>query len=116
MIVQKLKKGYSSDLKKAIMYYTLLSVLNNINLTTKQVELLAFTSLKGTITSPSARKEFIDTFKSSLASLENIKGGLTKMGWLVKIDNKYRINPRVSLDFSKDIVLQINMTTTDGTV
>jgi hypothetical protein len=109
VIVQKLKKEFSSNLEKAIKYYTILAVLNDIKLTTKQIELLAFTSVKGTITSPASRREFIELFSSSLASLENIKGKLVKGNWLVKVDNKYRTNPQINLDFSKDIILQINL-------
>lgn len=104
----------SSDMEKAIKYYSILSLLNNLSLTRKQVELLAFTSVRGTITSPSARQEFVQTFQSSLASLENTKNKLKRGGWLVEIDKKYRVNPRVNLDFSKDIVLQINLLTTNG--
>lgn len=110
-ILQKLEKKFTSDIQRAIKYYTILSVLNNLGLSIKQIELIAFTAIKGTITSPAARKEFIELFNSSLASLENIKGKLVKRGWLVKVDHKYRINPRVNLDFSKDIVLQINLLT-----
>jgi len=109
VIVQKLKKEFSSSLEKAIKYYTILTVLNGIKLTTKQIELLAFTAVKGTITSPASRREFVELFSSSLASLENIKGKLVKDNWLVKVDNKYRINPQVNLDFSKDIILQMNL-------
>ena len=109
IIVQKIAKIVPSDIQKAILYYTVISALNNLNLTRKQLELLAFTSVRGTITSPSARKEFISMFNSSLASLENIKNKLKRVGWLVEIDRKYRVNPRVNLDFSKDIILQINL-------
>jgi hypothetical protein len=109
LIVQKLQRKLPSNIEKAIMYYTILSVVNNLKLTDKQVELLAFTSVRGTITSPSARSEFVEMFDSSLQSLENIKNKLKRKGWLVEVDKKYRVNPRVNLDFTRDIVLQINL-------
>jgi hypothetical protein len=109
LIVQKLQRKLPSNIEKAIMYYSILSVVNNLKLTVKQVELLAFTSVRGTITSPSARSEFVEMFDSSLQSLENIKNKLKRKGWLVEVDKKYRVNPRVNLDFTRDIVLQINL-------
>lgn len=109
VIVQRLEKRLPSDIHRAVKYYSILSVLNDLELTDKQVELLAFTSIRGTITSPSARKEFVEMFDSSLPSLENIKGKLVRRGWLTKIEGKYRVNPRVNLDFTKDIILQINL-------
>lgn len=113
VILQKLRKQLPSDIHKAVKYYSLLSVLNDLGLTLKQVELLAFTAVRGTITSPSARTEFVEMFGSSLASLENVKNKLKRRGWLLRIDNKYRVNPRVNLDFSRDIILQINLSTAD---
>ena len=109
VIVQKLRKEFEVNIEKAIKYYSILSVLNDLNLTVKQIELLAFTSVRGTITPPSARLEFVHMFDSSTASLENIKNKLARLGWLVEIDKMYRVNPRLNLDFSKNIILQINL-------
>lgn len=113
MIVQKLKKNFSSDIQRAITYYSILSVLNNLHLTKRQIELIAFTSIRGSITSPAARDEFVDMFDSSKAHLANTKGILTRKGWLVKTEGKYRVNPRIHLDFSKDICLEIKLSTED---
>lgn len=109
VIVQRLEKRLEGDLPKAIMYFSILSTLNKLKLTERDIEVLAFTSIKGTITSPAARKEFVEIFDSSKASLENIKGKLVKLGWIVKIDNKYKIHPNLHIDFSKDIILQLKL-------
>lgn len=108
-IVQKIEKKCPSDIVKAIRYYTVLFCLNDIYPSSKQVELLAFTAVKGTITSPTARREFIELFDSSSASLENIKCKLVKKGWLVKLDGKIKVNQLLVLDFSKDLVLQVKL-------
>lgn len=110
VIVQKMKKVFNSDLQRAIKYYSLLCALNNLKLSPKQIELLSFIAVKGGIASPTARQEFVAMFDSSLASMENIKHKLVKKGWLVEIDRKYKVNPKIGLDFSKDIVLQISLT------
>lgn len=109
VIVQKIRKEVASDVEKAIKYYSVLLAFNEVKLPQKQLYLLAFTAARGSITSPAARKEFVEMFDSSLASLENMKQKLVKAGFLVQSEMKYRINPRIVLDFSKDIQLQINL-------
>lgn len=111
VIVQKIEKKLDSDLERAIKYYSLLSALNNLKFSPKQIELLAFAAVRGSITSPAARAEFVQLFDSSLASLENIKGVLVRRGWLVEVDKKYKINPSVNLDFSKDITIEVKLLT-----
>lgn len=108
-VVQTIRKKFPKSLDKAIRYYSLLSAINGIGLTRKQIELLAFTSVRGTITPMSARQEFIETFGSSFPSLENIKIKLAKLGWLVEIDKMYRVNPQVNLDFHRNIILHISL-------
>lgn len=109
VIVQKIRREVASDVEKAIKYYSVLLALNQVKLPQKQLYLLAFTAARGSITSPGARKEFVEMFDSSLASLENMKQELVKAGFLVQADMKYRVNPRIAMDFSKDIQLQINL-------
>lgn len=107
VIVQKVQKKFKSDIEKALAYYSVIFALNNIRLPHKQLCLLAYTAVKGSITSPAARKEFIKIFDSSLASLQNMKLELARGGFLIQVDRKYRVNPQLALDFSKDIMLQV---------
>ena len=109
VVLQKLQKNYDRKLDKAIAYYQLLSTLNNLNLQSREIELLAFTATRGTITPPSARQEFISIFGSSKASLENIKCRLVKKKLLYKIGEMYRVVPEIAPDFSRSIVMQINL-------
>ena len=109
VVLQKLNKRETSELNLAIRYFTIIAAISNIHLTQRQIELLAFTAVKGTISSGGARKDFIDHFSSSKNSLENIKHLLVKKGLIVKSDSKYKITPSLDLDFSKSIVLQVNL-------
>lgn len=109
VIVQKIQRKVDSDIEKAIKYYSVIFALNNIRIPQKQLYLLAYTAARGSITSPAARSEFVRMFNSSLASLENMKQELVKAGLLVKIDKKYKVSPRIALDFSNNVVLQINL-------
>jgi heme oxygenase len=109
VVLQKLAKSYDKHLDKAIAYYGLLSTLNDLNLQRREIELLAFTAVRGTITPPAARREFIRQFGSSLATIENLKGKLIRKNLLNKIGDMYRVNPAISLDFTRPIVMQINL-------
>lgn len=109
ILVQKLKIEDISSIDKAIRYYNFLFTLYGIKLPKKELELFAFTAIRGTITPLAARKEFIAKFNSSRASIENIKGRLVKKGLLVYVENKYKINPKFILDFNKDIVIRLEL-------
>lgn len=109
VVVQRLIKKVKNELEVGIKYYSVLSALNSWKLTKRQTELLAFTSIRGTITPLAARQEFVKIFKSSMHSLENIKGKLIAKGLIVEDGDMYRVHPAIALDFSKDIILKITI-------
>lgn len=110
LIIQKLpKKEFEKPIDKAINYYSILSAFYQMKLQRREIELLAFTAVRGTITPLPARNEFVAQFKTSLATIENIKGKLIKMGLLIKDGEMYRVNPAIAPQFDKPITLQINL-------
>jgi hypothetical protein len=109
MIVQKLNREIKGKIELAIRYYAILSALNNLRLTPKQLELLAFTAFRGTITPQPAREEFAQMFNSSADSVENLKGQLVKKGLLIKQNGMYKVRPEIDLGFDQDVVLQIKL-------
>lgn len=113
VVVQRLEKELNGKLEKAIAYYSILSALNSLKLPKRQIELLAFTAIRGTITPMSARKEFIETFKSSLNTIENMKGKLTEKGLMINDNGMYKLNPQIDLDFSKPLMLGIMLKAKD---
>lgn len=113
-VIRKIKRDLPSDIEKGIKYYSILSIMSDMKLRKKELELLAFVSVKGNITHPSLRAEFIRIFDSSSQSLENTKSRLRKKKWLVNIDGKCKVNPRVNLDLTKDVILQINIVNENG--
>ena len=112
-ITQKLRKGYGTDLEVAMHYYGLISVLNDIHLTTRELQLLAFTAIKGCISSGGAREEFVRKFHSSKGTVNNMIADLQKLEKkhvLVKSPGgKITVNPKIVLDFSSPITLHINL-------
>jgi hypothetical protein len=112
-IVQKMKFVDDSILEKALRYYRFFFAIYGKKIPPKELELFAFTAVRGTITPKPARLEFINRFGSSSASIENIKSRLVKKNLFVVKDGKYKINPKFSIDFSKDLVLRIDFNLKD---
>lgn len=106
--VQTITKGVDTNLALAIRYYSIFSVIHKMGLTDKQIQLLAFTAVRGTITPISARKEFAQMFSSSLPYIEKMKAKLVKLNLLTKQEGKYRVHPIIDLDFSSDLLLKLH--------
>ena len=109
VVAQKFLKEFKTELDKAVKYYTLLVALNNFKLSNRHIQLLAFTAVRGTITPISAREEFVKIFGSSLQSVENLKGYLVQQGLFIKQGEMFKVLPAIDLDFSKEVVIQINL-------
>lgn len=106
--VQKIKKTYS-QMEMAMAYYSVISVLNHLSLTTRELQLLAFTAIRGSITNPAAREDFCQTYETSQATINNIISKLRKLKLFVKENNKIRVHPALALDFNNPVILQITL-------
>lgn len=109
IIAQRLKLPLKDGYEVGAKYYDLISCVNNLQLTKREVELLAFTAMKGNIAYANLRQEFCEKYNSSLATINNIISKLKRSGILIKDGNKVRVNPKISLNFENDIVLQITL-------
>jgi hypothetical protein len=108
-IVQRLKTSVTDNYALAEKYYRLLSAVNDLKLTNREVQLIAFTAIKGNISYANIRKEFCDKYDSTPPAINNIISKLKKMGVFVKDGTKVKVNPVILLNFEKDIVLQITI-------
>ena len=108
-IIQRIKLKEGDNLLIAQRYYKLLSAISNTGLTEREVQLMAFTAVRGNISYSTNREEFINTYKSSSPTINNIISKLKKLGLLVKDGTKVKVNPTYLLDFNKDLVLQIQL-------
>ena len=109
-IVQRLKTSLEGSIAMAEKYYRILSAVNNLNLTKREVQLIAFAAIKGNISYANIRKEFCETYDSTSPAINNIISKLKKMGIFVKDGTKVKVNPIILLNFEKNIVLQITLT------
>jgi len=109
-VIQKIKKQFDSPIEVAIKYYTILSILNDLKLTEREIQILAFTATRGSISSGGKKEEFIEMFNSSKPTIGNLiyaLGGKGK-GLLKRVNKKMRVIPEISLDFSGDLILQLH--------
>lgn len=109
IVVQRLKKEINSEMELATKYYSILSAINNLHLTEREIQLISFTAIKGNITYANVREEFCKTFNSTSPSINNIISKLKRVGIFIKENGKVRVNPIIVIDFTKDITLEIKL-------
>ena len=109
MIVQSLKKDVSTDFQLAEKYYSILFTINNLHLTEREIQLIAFTAIKGNITYANVREEFCKTYNSTSPTINNIVSKLKRLGIFVKENGKVKVNPIIVIDFTKDLTLEIKL-------
>lgn len=109
IIVQKIKKQEDDIFTLAEKYYSILSVLNSLKLTQREVQLIAFTANKGNISYKHLREEFCEKYGTSSPTINNMISRLKKLGVLVKDGSKIKVNPVILLDFKKDLKLEISL-------
>lgn len=110
IIVQKMKKSVSDEFSSAEIYYSVLSSLNGLKLTEREIQLIAFTAIKGNISNANVREEFCKKHNTTGPTINNIISKLKKQSIFLKEKGKVRVNPVIVLDFNKPIVLQIQLT------
>lgn len=106
---QRLGQTLPDDMAIAEKYYKLLSTLNNLQLTQREIELIAFTAIRGNISYANIRKEFCEKYGSSSATINNMISKLKKIGVFLKDGTKVKVNPAIVLNFENNIVLQITL-------
>lgn len=109
IVVQRLKKKIDSEMELATKYYSILSAINNLHLTEREIQLISFTAIKGNITYANVREEFCKTYNSTSPTINNIISKLKKIGVFIKENGKVKVNPVIVIDFKKDLTLDIKL-------
>lgn len=108
-IVQKLRIA-EDTFSQAEKYYAILSVINNLKLTQREVQLISFTALKGNMSYKHIREEFCTKYKTTSATINNMISKLKKLNILVKDKAKIKVNPVIILPFGQaEITLEIRL-------
>lgn len=108
-IVQKIKNISENQYERAYRYYAILSIINDLQLTKKELEVIAFTSREGNISDYKIKNKFYDEFGGSSFSLTNTIASLKKKKLLLKEKTLIFINPIISLDFKEELNIVITI-------
>lgn len=109
MVLQKLKRIEENDYLIAERYYSILAAVNNIKITNRDIQLLAFTAVRGNISYANNRKDFCVKYKTTNPTINNLVWKLKRKGMLVKDGTKVKVNPLIALNFEKDVTLEIRL-------
>lgn len=108
-ILQKLRIE-GDEYVLAEKYYSILSVINNLKLTQREIQLIAFTALKGNMSYKHIREEFCKRYETTSPTINNMISKLKKLNILIKDKAKIKVNPIIILPFGKSsITLEINL-------
>ena len=109
MITQKLAKTVEDEFDMAYRYYAILSTINSLKLANRELQLVAFTAVRGNITDKANREEFCKLYESTNATINNMVGPLKKLHVLKKEDRKIVVNPLIRLNFLMPLTLNIEL-------
>ena len=109
IILQRMKNKSNDLYSLAEKYYSILSAVNNLKLTQREIQLVAFTAIRGNISYANIRKDFCEKYNSTSPSINNLISKLKKINIFVKDGTKVKVNPVIVLDFNKDITLEIKL-------
>lgn len=103
--ISKITKKEPDSLSVAIRYYSVLSAIGDLHLTEREIQLIAFTAIKGKLSSN--RNEFCNMYKSSSATINNMVSKLKKKNLLIKDSGKIKVNPKLMVNFDNGTILQL---------
>ena len=108
-VVQKLKKGNTDDYQLAEAYYGIISSLNGLKMTQREIQLVAHASIHGNISYSQIKEEFCKKHSTSVQTISNMISRLKKINVLIKDNGKIKVHPAIALKFDDVLVLQITL-------
>lgn len=105
--VKTVKKVFTDKIQAGITWFRFISGINDISLTIRELQLLSFINLRGTISSLQSKEEFCKMFQTSTGTVSNMTAKLLKQKILIKEKSKIRVNPFLRVDLDKDVVIRL---------
>jgi hypothetical protein len=110
----KFKKVVENDYAVAEVYYAVLSAINNLKLTQREIQLVAFTAVRGNMSYANVRNDFCEKYNSTSPTINNIISKLKRLHLLIKDKGKVKVNPMILLNFNSDLLLEIKLLHKNG--
>ena len=117
IVVQKIRSVSTSNYELAEKYYNTLAIVNNLKLTQREIQLIAFTAIHGNLSDGIIREEFCKKYDTTSATISNIVSKLKKLNIIIKNEGEIKINPVIVINFDLDVLLEIKLVHEDqGTI
>lgn len=104
---QSIRKEWGDDYSLALVYYGMISVLNQLRLTERELQFVAFVAVKNGASFAYNKEEFCKQFDTTLSTVNNIIYRMKKVGVFVKEGGKIRLHPALAVDFKKDLLIKL---------
>jgi DNA-binding MarR family transcriptional regulator len=105
IVVQKIVKSSPNVAK---LYFGILSAINNLRLTDREINVLAYIANVG-LDTKQKREDFCKINDTTLPTIYNVVSKLKKMGMVTKTRGGTRLVSVLNFDYKKDIQLQIEL-------
>lgn len=112
---QRWKKQCEDKYQLAFKYYGLLSVLNSLSLTERELQLVAFTAVKGNISYANVRDEFCRRYNTTSPTINNMISKMKKLNVFTKENGKIKVNPVLVINFENNLKIEIKLLHGDDT-
>lgn len=110
----KIHKSYEDIYDVYYRYFLILFSINGIHLPKKELQLLSFIAVHDNISNTTTRRNFLSRYETTTYTLNNNVSNLCKKGYLVKEqDKKVRLNPKLRVQPTKQMVIQIQLDAAD---
>jgi hypothetical protein len=109
VIVQRFLRKVEDDYSMAEKYYAILSTINDLHLTQREIQLVAFTAIHGNISYSNIREDFCKKYNSTSPTINNIISKLKRIGVFIKDGSKIKVNSVIILPFSNNITLEMKI-------
>jgi len=109
IIFQRIKYSVEDEFELAEKYYALLSIINNLGLTKRELQLISFMAIKTSTSYSKLKDEFCKKYGTTIPTFNNMVCKLNKIKVLVRDKKRARVNPLIVIDFEKPLKLEINL-------
>lgn len=90
-------------------YYAVISALNDLGLTEKELLLVSYSAVHGSVGNQEVRDAFCSEHGSTPATVNNMVSRLRKRGVMVKRNGKVWVAPAIALDFSRNVKMEVSL-------
>ena len=110
VVIQKLRKRSKDEYGVAESYYSILSSVNGLKLTQREIQLVAFMAINRAIPYSEMKRKFCERNSgTSEQTISNMISRLKKPKVIIKEKGRLKVHPSIALSFNEGLLLQITL-------